>query len=250
MNKVILFSLVFLLSATTAVMAQKADTTGKEKKSLIDKATDFGNELIAGPEHVDTFVGKFVQDNLSINVPPIWRDKGTMMFNDLKLNKTDKPPFVTTLPEPQKKLVQGVILTLNTVRKSPEEKKQQVLTLIKQHLTEYYKMAGTPKSAKEIADQANTMIVGNEKFMTNQGVQGDLYLIHDIQAQQANFIILYLVPGAKPGSTNFVEMQYYKYIYETTFPDDIMDWRTFLYPDDQQVYVDFTKKMLKTLVVR
>ena len=254
MNKAILLCLLsfFSVAAFAQTQAEK-DSIKKEKqkKSLIDKANQLGNDLIAGHEKApDTLVGKFVLDKLTISVPPVWREQGTMLFNDLKLTKTDKLPFVTSLPMPEKKLTQGVTMTMNSIKKSEEDKKQMVITLLKQHLTDYYKQAAQPKSPKEIADVANTMITGPEKFTTNQGKTGDVYLIHEIQAQQASFIVLFVVPGDVPNSIHFVQVLYYKYIYETTFPDDIMDWRTFLYPDDQQTYVDFTKGMFKTLIIR
>jgi hypothetical protein len=254
MNKFQYLLPIFLLSVFVAFGQDKGATgaTGPTgKTSVIDKVTKFSNDIVdQGQKGADTTGDKFIQDNLTLTIPTVWKDKAFILMSDLKINKADEDPFVKTLPLPQKKLVKGMVLTLNTIHKSPQDKKQQVLTQIKTHLADYYKQAGKPASSKELDDQVNSFVTGPEKLTTNQGKDGELYLFHDIQAQQSNYIILFMIPGAKPGTVQFVQFQFYKYIYETTFPDDIMEWRTFVYPDDQKAYVDFAKKIIKSLVIR
>ncbi|MBL0308426.1 MAG: hypothetical protein IPP77_01655 [Bacteroidetes bacterium] len=241
-------SLLFVFSSISAFSQAKKEPV-KEKKSLLDKVSELPDVLISQKEKVDTNASRFIQDILSIEVPPIWKEKGVMLFNDLKLNKTDKEPLNTSLPLPAKKIIQGVTITLNSIKKSPADKKAMTVASIKSHLVAFYKDAGTKVDQKELDEQVNSMISAPQSFTTSQGKTGDLYFINDIQTQQSSYIILLIVPDAVPNFCHFVQFQYYRFIYETTIPEDVMEWKTFVYPDEQEVYVNFTKDILKTLVI-
>lgn len=246
MKKVILTLL--LLPALLGLQAQKDSKPTKGEK-ILETIKNLPDELLKQPETApDTNANKLISDNLSFEVPLLWREKGTMSIIEYKLQKCDVDPLKETFPLPDKKLVQMVTMNMGTIKKTPDEKKQMILAEIQKHLIAYYKEAGQTISKQEIIDQANTMVISNEPFTTNQGKTGELFFIHDIQTQQAGFSTLLLLPDGS-SKTTFVQLTYWHYVYETTFPEDILEWRTFVYPDDQQIYIDFTKKMLKTLVI-
>ena len=62
-------------------------------------------------------------------------------------------------------------------------------------------------------------------------------------------MVVLLIPGSKPGTTVFVQFNYFKYTYESIVPDDFSELRFFVYPDDQKAYEKFTKQYLKTLKI-
>lgn len=239
-------NLLFLLLAITVFTA-----TAQEKKTLKEKAEDLGNKLLAQPDPgVDTTVDKIMTDNLYITVDPVWRQKGSMMFNDYKLNKTNEEPLVNTFPFPEKKIFQSVNINLINQKKPVSDKRNATLALIKTHLAAYYKESGQSISAKELDALVQSMIVSSEQFTTAQGKTGELLILNDIQTQKSEYIILLLVPGADANSTTYVQFTYTRYVYETEFPEDIKEWRAFIYEDEEAEYVNFTKKILKTLVIK
>lgn len=240
-------NILFLLLAVMSV----AFATGQEKKTLMEKAEDLGNKLISQPDAgVDTTVDKIMTDNLYITVDPLWRQKGSMIFNDYKLNKTNEEPLVNTLPLPEKKLIQNVTINLINQKKPVTDKRAATLAMLKTHLTAYYKEAGKTITAKELDALVQTMIVSTEQFTTAQGKTGELLILNDIQAQKSEYIILLLIPGTVPNTSTYAQFTYTRYVYETDFPEEIMEWRTFIYQDEEQEYIDFTKKILKTLVIK
>lgn len=242
--------IVLLLLGAQVTFAQN-DKDTKEKKTVKEKLEALPDMLIAQPDNpADTFGDKIVSNNLYIKVHPLWREKGAMILNDYKLNKTNEEPLDATLPVPDKKIAQSIVINLNTVKKNPADVKAQVMAQVKKNLIKYYKDAGQSISGKDLDDKVNSMIVGSDKLTTAQGKQGEVYYINDIQSQQSGFIMLYVIPGDAPGTTIFVQFEYFRYIYETEFPEDIMEWRCFIYPDEQQAYIDFTKKIMQTLMVK
>lgn len=245
----LVFIAIFIVNIQSAYSQNKKDPP-KDKKNLLDKVSELPDILISQKEVSDTNAHRFVQDILSIEVPPVWKEKGTMLLNDLKLNKTDKEPLNGTLPLPEKKIVNSLILTLNTIKKTPAERKAMAIAQVKAHIATCDKAWGTSRSISETEELLNTMIIGPETFTTRQGRSGDLYLIHDIQPQQSSLILLLLVQGPQPNSVHFAQIQFQRFIYETTPPDEVMEWRTFIYPDEQQTYIDFGKKMFQTLLIR
>ena len=78
--------------------------------------------------------------------------------------------------------------------------------------------------------------------------KASFYLFNDYTGKQSNFLVVLLIPGAKPNTTVFIQFDYLHYQYDAV-PDDLSDLRVFPYPDDQTTYVDFTKKILKTLKI-
>ena len=242
----------FLVFNVLSSYSQNKKEPPKDKKNLLDKVSELPDILISQKEVTDTNAHRFVQDVLSVEVPPLWKEKGTMLLNDLKLNKTDKEPLNATLPLPEKKIINSVTLTLNTIKKTPTERKAMAVEQVKAHLAACDKAWGTSRSGSEVDELLNTMVTGPESFTTRQGRSGDLYLIHDIQPQQSSLILLLLVQGPQPNIVHFAQIQFQRfiYIYETTPPDEVMEWRAFVYPDEQETYVDFGKKILQTLVIR
>lgn len=243
-----LFSILFL-SVIAQANAQKENKPSKGEK-ILETIKSLPEELLKQPEAApDTNANKLISDNLSFEVPLLWREKGTMSIIEYKLQKCDVDPLKETFPLPENKLVQMLTMNMSTIKKTPAEKKQMVLAEIQKHLTVLYKDAGESITKQEIAAKANAMVISSEPFTTNQGKTGEIFFIHDIQTQQAGFCTLLLIPTEGGTKTTFVQLTYWHYVYETTFPEDILEWRTFVYPDDQQTYIDFTKKMLKTLVI-
>ncbi len=241
--KNVLFLLLTIVSVTLV--------NAQEKKTILQKAEDLGNKLIGQPDAgVDTTVDKIMTDNLYITVDPLWRQKGSMIFNDYKLNKTNEEPLVNTLPFPEKKLIQNITINLINQKKPVSDKRNATLALIKTHLTAYYKEAGKSISPKELDALVQSMIVSTEQFTTTQGKTGELLILNDIQAQKSEYIILLLIPGADASSTTYAQFTYTRFVYETEFPEEIMEWRPFIYQDEEQEYINFTKKILKTLVIK
>ena len=248
MKNIFLATAVILFSINAAYAQNDKPTKAEKIKEAIKNLPE---DLLKQPEaEVDTNANKITNDNLSIEVPALWKEKGNLTIIDFKLQKCDADPLKTTFPLGDKKLVQGLTVNLNTVKKTPADKKAQVLADIQKHLAAFYKEAGKTVTKEELATQTNAMIISNESFTTTQGKTGELYFMHDIQTLQGGFVALLLIPGTSPNSVTFAYFNYYHYVYETSFPEDVLEWRTFVYAEDQLAYIDFTKKILKTLVVR
>ena len=240
-----------LANAQTGKDKDKDNTKPTKMEKIKETIQNLPEDLIKQPDAVaDTNANKLVSDNLSMEINPIWKEKGTLSIIDYRLLKCDVDPLKATFPLPDKKLVQGLTINMNTTKKSAADKKAMVLADVQKHLAAFYKEAGKSVTKEELATQTNAMVVGSEPFTTNQGRSGDLYFIHDIQTQQAGFTVLLLLPGTAPAGLTFVYVNYFHYVYETTYPEDVLEWRTFIYPEDQLTYIDFTKKMLKTLVIK
>ncbi len=248
MKNLVLLSIAMLLAVTAANAQNDKQTEGEKFKEAIKNLPD---DLLKQPEaEVDTNANKITNDNLYIEVPPLWKEKGTLSIIDFRLQKCDAEPLVSTFPLGDKKLVQGLTINLNTVKKTAADKKAQVVADIQKHLTAFYKEAGKTVTKEELNTQTNAMLVSNEAFTTTQGKVGELFFMHDIQTQQAGFVALLLVPGAAANTVTFVYINYFHYVYETSFPEDVLEWRTFVYAEDQQTYIDFTKKIMKSLVIK
>jgi hypothetical protein len=80
----------------------------------------------------------------------------------------------------------------------------------------------------------------------NSGKKATLHYFQDFEAKQTSFIVLMLLPDAEKGLTYSTQFNYIKYNYETELPEDLMDLKVFVYPDEQQLFIDFTKERLKT----
>ena len=248
MTKIICL-LTFILLSSSFAFAQNKDK--KEKKTVKEVINELPDMLIAQPDAgVDTNANKLINDNMSIVIPPVWREKGTHTLFDFKVDKADKEPLVGTFPLADKKIVQSLVITMGTMKKPVAEKKAAVLAQIKNHITTYYKEAGVSVSSQELSDKANASIISSEPFTTAEGKQGEKYLLNDIQTNQSNFIVILLIPGTVPNTTNYVQVGYTRYTYETTLPEDMMELKMFVYPDEQDSYVAFTKAILKTLVIK
>lgn len=253
MRKIILITALAVAGMLPALAQTNNKGTDKQTKGekVMEAIKNLPEDLLAQPETApDTNANKIMNDNLSVVVNPIWREKGTTSFIEYKMQKCDVDPVVSTFPLPDKKLVQELTVNLNTIKKTAEEKRQMVLTQVQNHLTAYYKEQGTTLSKTELADKAKAMIAGTEAFTTNQGRKGELYYIHDIQAQTTGFIVLLLLPSADGKAVTFAQFNYSHYVYETTLPEDVMELRMFTYAEDQQEYINFTKGILKTMVVK
>ncbi len=242
--------LLLLLCSSSFLSAQKKEET-KPKKTASEVLKELPDMLIAQPEAaVDTNANKLMEDNLSIVIHPLWKEKGLQSIIEYKLQKTDFDPLVSTFPLQSKKLVQGLIINMNTIKKTFEEKKQMVLADVKKHMLAYYKEAGMTADPKEITEKVNASVFSTEQFKTAQGKEGVIYYINDIEKLQSNFTVLLVVPGNIPNTTAFVQINYFHYNYETTFPEDLFEWRMFPYEEDRQEYIDFTQKILKTFVIK
>jgi hypothetical protein len=232
-----------------SLFAQAQDSTKTKKKSVIDKIKEVPEMLIAQPDQTDTLANQLRNNDLYLIVNPIWKQQGTQIGNDLKVPKINEDPLSETFPLSDKKIANGLNITMVTQKKLPEEKKQGVIAQVKTHLIALYKEAGKTQSGDEITTQVNSMISAPEAFTTNDGKTGELYLVNDFASQQSNFMIVFIAPGNKPGTSNFIQFNYYKYSYDA-IPDDLNELKVFGFPDDQKEYVDFTKKVLKTLKVQ
>lgn len=253
MRKIILITALAVAGMLPALAQTNSKGTDKQTKGekVMETIKNLPEDLLAQPETApDTNANKIMNDNLSVVVNPIWREKGTTSFIEYKMQKCDVEPVVGTFPQPDKKLVQELTVNLNTIKKTAEEKKQMVIAQVQNHLTAYYKEQGTVLGKTELADKAKAMIAGTEAFTTNQGRKGELYYIHDIQAQTTGFIVLLLLPSADGKAVTFAQFNYSHYVYETTLPEDVMELRMFTYPEDQQEYINFTKGILKTMVIK
>jgi len=243
--------LLLSLCLTTALLAQNKDDKKNEKKTVKEVIDELPDMLIAQPDNgADTLADKLVNFNLQLTVPPVWKTNGALIFSDFKVQKADHEPVVNTLPFPDKKIAQGIWINMNTVKKPVTDKKDAVIKELKSHLTALYKENGESISASDLDAKVKTLISEPEAFVTNEGKKGELYLINDIQGQQVSYIILLLIPGADGKSSHFVDFRYFRYNYESNLPEDLLEWLMFVYPDEQQAYIDFTKKISKTLVVR
>jgi hypothetical protein len=239
-----------LLLAVHFSFAQNKDKA-KDKKSVKEVINEIPDMLIAqrdaGP---DSNANKLIDDNLSIVINPMWREKGTQSIIEFKVAKTDKDPLVNTFPLPQKKIAQALTINMGPAKKGAAEKKQAVIAQVKGHIAAYYKEAQLAINAQELTDKANAMIISTEPFTTSQGREGELTFINDIQTNQSGLIALLLVPGTTPASTYFVQFNYIRYTYETALPEDPMELKMFVYPDEQQAYMDFTKGIFKTFRIQ
>lgn len=245
---------LILICAITSVcqmsMAQKSEPV-KEKKTVKEVINELPDMLLAQPETpADTNANRLINDNVSIVISPLWKEKGLQTIIDYKLLKTDAEPILATMPLPHKKLAQGIVIKSGTIKKTPADKKQAVFTQVKNHISTYNKEAGLSMSTSDLNEKANSMITGPEAFKSDEGRAGEIYYLNDIDSKQSNFIILLLVPSSDGTKTHFVQITYLRYNYETTLPEDIMELKTFVYPEDQQDYIDFTKKILKTLRIQ
>jgi hypothetical protein len=249
MKKLLLLTAVLL----TATFYGHAQTDKKQTKTqkAIETIKALPEDLLAQPDAaIDTDANKLVNDNLSFVVPPLWKEKGVLSIIEFKLQKCDVDPLVETFPLPERKPVQMLTMTMNTVKKTAADKKAAVLADVQKHLTAYFKEQGKAITKDELTAQTNAMVISTEAFTTSQGKTGELVFIHDVQPLQNGLIALLLIPGATPGSVTFVQLTYSHYVYETSLPEDPLELRTFTYAEDQQVYVDFTKNMFKTFVIK
>jgi hypothetical protein len=245
------YAFTSLLFLTAFALSAQDNDNQKEKKSVKEVIKELPDMLIAQPDAgVDTNANKLINDNLSIVIPPLWREKGVHSIIEFKVLKTDKEPLVKTFPLPDKKLAQGLVIGLGTMKKPANEKKQAVLNQVKSHIAAYFKETQVAITPAELNEKANAMIISSEPLTTSQGLQGEVIFLNDIQINQSNFIGLLLVPGANPSSTHYVQFNYIHYTYETNYPEDMMELKMFVYPDEQQAFIDFTKGIFKTLVVR
>jgi hypothetical protein len=239
-----------LISATTVVNAQK-DTTKAPKKSLSEKIEALPDVLIPfGTNPTDSAMSILKNENLTLIVNPTWNEKGTQTNNDLKVLKCTEDPVVGTFPLPEKTLLNNLIITMTTKKMSPEDKKNAILGAAKTHLAAYYKEAGKAITADELATNAKSFTSDPETFKTTEGKEGQLYFLNDIAPQQTSYIGLFVTPGAKPGTTVFVQFTFTRFTYESIVPDDYTELKFFVYPDDQKLYEAFIKKYLKTLKIQ
>lgn len=245
--KMRLLLLLALVSSQLFLAAQKKE----DKKTVGEKVEEFTEALLAQPDKgIDSDANKLVSGNVAMEIHTLWKEKGTLFFNDYKLDKTHNPPLDETMPLAEKKIIQAVTIALNTNKKTAAEKKDGLLKEIKTHLTGYYKEAGVAVSGADITAKVNAAVSSPESFTTAQGRTGELYFANDIQTTQSDFVaLLILAPDAK-GNLTYAQIRYTRFTYETTLPEDANELKTFLYADEEKVYADFTKKMLKTVTVR
>lgn len=242
------FILLTLTTVLTLPVCAQKDDTKKEKKTAKEVINELPEMLIAQPDAMaDTNANKLINGDVAFVIPLLWKEKGLQTIIDYKLQKTDAEPLLATMPLPDKKLAQGVVITSGTIKKTTSEKKQLVLTQIKNHLSAFYKEAQVSITATELTEKVNAMQISSEPFTTDAGLNGNLCLLHDIDTKQSSLCILFLAPAADPAKTHFVQINYLRYNYETTYPEDPLEWKMFVYEDEQKAYVDFTKSMLKTL---
>lgn len=246
--------LLFIALSTQTLLAQKDNKDKETKEDKKKKVTETINKLpdmiIANPDNgPDTMANKLRNDNLYLTVNPMWKEKGTQIGNDLKVLKINEDPLAETFPVPDKKIASGLTITMLNQKKTIEEKKAALATQVKTHLQGIYKESGKSQSADQLAATVKSMVGEPQPFTTDEGKQGELYLSNDISTEQSNFLITLIVAGNKPGFTETIQFNYYHYNYETSYPDDLLELRVFAFPDDQAAYVDFTKKVLKTLKI-
>lgn len=239
-----------LLSLSVGLFAQKTETS-KQKKTVGQVINELPEMLIAQPEaEVDSNANRLINDKVSMVIPLLWKEKGLQTIIDFKLQKTDAEPILATLPLPEKKLAQAIIINSGTIKKTVADKKQAVISGVKNHLAAFYKEAQVSISSTDLSAKANAMLIGTEPFVTNTGLNGELFLFHDIDAKQSGLIILFVAPSpTDPAKSYFAQIIYLRYNYETTFPEDPLEWKMFVYDEEQQEYIQFTKNILKTLRV-
>ena len=240
--------LMILLAVVSDISAQ--DSTGAKKKaSFTETIKQVPDMLIEGKDNSkDSSMYFLKNDNLTLRVTPKWQEVGTQTGNDLKLDKINDDPLDETFPLADKKLANGLVITMTTVKKPVDEKKKAIMAQVKTDLGKLLKDAGRSLGNDEMDQTVNSMMAGLEPFKTDEGKEGQLYLINDYAAKQSNFLVVLLIPGAKPNTTVFIQFDYFHYLYDNV-PDDLSELRVFPYPDDQATYVDFTKKILKTLKI-
>jgi hypothetical protein len=249
--KIVLLVAGLLLSGTFTIQAQDTTQTKKAKKSLGEKIEALPDMFI--PEFhnpTDSALSILKNENLTLIINPEWNEKGTQTNNDLKITKLSEEPLKGTFPLPEKEIANNLTITMTTIKKSAEDKRNSVFAQAKAHLAAYYKEAGKAISADELSTNAKYFISGPETITTGEGKQGEVYYINDIAPQQTTFIVLFTTPGAKPGTTVFVQFSYIKYTYESIVPDDYTELRLFVYPTDQKTYQDFTNKFIRTLKIQ
>src|SRR5207249_3766934 len=125
-----------LLAFLATVNAQNNKQTKQEKiEKIKETIKSLPEDLIKAPEvAADSLADRLVNDNLSIPVNPLWKEKGTLTIIDFKMMKCDVEPLKSTFPLADKKLVQSLTINLNTVKKTPTDKKQAVLADVQKHL--------------------------------------------------------------------------------------------------------------------
>jgi len=249
--KIVFLVISLLLSGTALVNAQDSTQTKKPKKSLGDKIEALPDMFI--PVYntpSDSALSILKNENLTLIINPEWNEKGSQTNNDLKIPKLNEEPLKATFPMPEKEIANSLTITMTTIKKSAEDKKNQVFNQAKTHLAAYYKEAGKAISADELSANAKYFTSGPETFTTAEGKEGQIYYANDIAPQQTTYVVLFLTPGAKPGTTVFVQFSYIKYTYESIVPDDYTELRLFVYPEDQKTYQDFTKRFIKTLKIQ
>jgi len=247
----IAFLVITLLSGSVLLHAQDSTKIKKPKKSLGEKIEALPDMLISTPTNpTDSALSILKNENLTLIINPQWNEKGTQTNNDLKITKLNEDPLKGTFPLPEKDISNSLTITMTTIKKSADDKKNAVFAAAKTHLAAYYKEAGKAISGDELGANSKYFISGPEVFTTAEGKQGELYYVNDIAPQQTTFEVLFLTPGAKPGSTVFVQFNYIKYTYESVVPDDYTELRYFVYPEDQKTYENFTKKYLTTLKIK
>ena len=173
MKKLVLITSL-LCALTSIVHAQ--DTTGTKKKGKFGETVkQLPDMLIEGKDNSkDSSMYFLKNDNLSIRVQPKWQELGLQTGNDLKLDKINDDPLDGTFPLPDKKLANGLVITMTTVKKPVDEKKKAVMAQVKTDLTKMLKDAGRSLGNEEMDQTVNSMNVGLEPFKTDEGKEGQL----------------------------------------------------------------------------
>ncbi|HWB62594.1 MAG TPA: hypothetical protein VG603_03715 [Chitinophagales bacterium] len=243
------FAAALLIILSISSNAQN-NSNDKKKGNFSETVKQLPDMLVAKADNgPDSSMYFLKNDNLQLTVQPAWQQNGTQVGNELKLQKVNDEPLDATFPIPDKKLANGLTVTLMNYKKPADDKKQQITAQVKSHLQALYKADGKQASSDEMNAQLGNMIKGPEKFTTSAGLEGEIYLVDDFQPQQSNFSVIFMAPGTKPGATIFIQFNYYHFMYDNALPDDMNDLKVFSFPDDQAAYVDFTKNILKTLRV-
>jgi len=237
----------FVITVIALLIFTEAFSQEKSKKTVKETLSELPDMLIAQPDAaVDTNANKLLNDKMYIIIPPVWREVGTLSIFDFKLPKTDQDPIKATLPLPDKAIVKSMSINIGSWKKTAEEKRQQILATQKSHLLALLKQGGRTLSSTELTEQLNNMQLPSEELTLNSGKKATLHFFQDFEAKQTSFIVLMLLPDAEKGVTYFTQFNYIKYNYETELPEDLMDLKVFVYPDEQQIFIDFTKERLKT----
>lgn len=222
----------------------------KTKKTVKETLSELPDMLIAQPDAaLDTNANKLMNDKMYIIIPPVWREVGTLSIIDFKLPKTDQDPIKATLPLPEKSIVKNISINIGNWKKTAEEKRQQILAQQKSHLLALLKQNSRSLSAEELTEQLNNMQLPSEELTLHSGKKATLHYFQDFEAKQTSFVVLMLLADAEKGLTYFTQFNYIKYNYETELPEDLMDLKVFTYPDEQQLFINFTKERLATFHV-